>query len=280
MTVLCLVERAATARPRRRRLGPLTFARSPPGPGAGRVAAAVFGPGAVPAEVLSTYGVADAYAVCRRGTGTRRRPGPVPWPGWRRAARRGRGRGGHRPGQRGAGPPGARSPACRWPPTASPPPPTGPARWRSSSGTAGRAACWRTRVLEAPRRAAHRRRPTRCRLAGRAPAARPPCTPSRPRLADADLAVRATESAERSAGVSLATARVVVGGGAAWAARRLRGIEELAGLLGGALGVSRVVTSEGWRPHQQQVGRPGTRISPSCTWPAGSAARSSTWRAA
>jgi len=39
-------------------------------------------------------------------------------------------------------------------------------------------------------------------------------------------------------------------------------LEELASLLGGAVGVSRVVTSQGWRPHRQQVGQTGTKISP------------------
>jgi len=84
-----------------------------------------------------------------------------------------------------------------------------------------------------------------------------------PVLADGDLLVQATESADRRAGVSLATARVVVGGG-----RGVGGpegftmLEELADLLGGALGVSRVVTSQGWRPHRQQVGQTGTKISP------------------
>jgi electron transfer flavoprotein alpha subunit len=39
-------------------------------------------------------------------------------------------------------------------------------------------------------------------------------------------------------------------------------LEELAGLLGGTVGVSRVVTSQGWRPHRQQVGQTGTKISP------------------
>jgi electron transfer flavoprotein alpha subunit len=87
--------------------------------------------------------------------------------------------------------------------------------------------------------------------------------PHQPELADGDLAVRATESAERSGGISLATARVVVGGG-----RGVGGpdgfapLEELAGLLGGVVGVSRVVTSEGWRPHRQQVGQTGTKITP------------------
>ena len=38
--------------------------------------------------------------------------------------------------------------------------------------------------------------------------------------------------------------------------------KKLADLLGGALGVSRVVTSQGWRPHRQQVGQTGTKITP------------------
>jgi electron transfer flavoprotein alpha subunit len=85
----------------------------------------------------------------------------------------------------------------------------------------------------------------------------------RPELGDADLLVQATESAERSTGVSLATARVVVGGGRGVGGPDGFGVlEELAGLLGGVVGVSRVVTSEGWRPHKQQVGQTGTRISP------------------
>ena len=85
----------------------------------------------------------------------------------------------------------------------------------------------------------------------------------KPEVAEADLVVRATESAGRTGGVSLATARVVVGGG-----RGVGGpdgfapLEELAELLGGVVGVSRVVTSEGWRPHKQQVGQTGTKITP------------------
>jgi electron transfer flavoprotein alpha subunit len=85
----------------------------------------------------------------------------------------------------------------------------------------------------------------------------------KPELTEADLVVRAAESAARAGGVSLATARVVVGGG-----RGVGGpdgfapLEELAELLGGVVGVSRVVTSEGWRPHRQQVGQTGTKITP------------------
>ena len=82
-------------------------------------------------------------------------------------------------------------------------------------------------------------------------------------VAEADLVVRATESAGRSGGVSLATARVVVGGGrGVGGADGFAPLEELADLLGGVVGVSRVVTSEGWRPHKQQVGQTGTKITP------------------
>jgi electron transfer flavoprotein alpha subunit len=85
----------------------------------------------------------------------------------------------------------------------------------------------------------------------------------KPSLAEADLAVRAVESAAGAGGASLATARVVIGGG-----RGVGGpdgfapLEELAAMLGGVVGVSRVVTSEGWRPHRQQVGQTGTKITP------------------
>ena len=39
-------------------------------------------------------------------------------------------------------------------------------------------------------------------------------------------------------------------------------LEELAGLLDAAVGCSRVVTSAGWRPHTDQVGQTGTKVSP------------------
>jgi len=85
----------------------------------------------------------------------------------------------------------------------------------------------------------------------------------KPELAKGDLVVRATESATRSGGVSLATARVVIGGGrGVGGPDGFASLEELAELLGGVVGVSRVVTSEGWRPHRQQVGQTGTKITP------------------
>ena len=67
---------------------------------------------------------------------------------------------------------------------------------------------------------------------------------------------------ETSGGVSLRDAKVVVSGGrGVGSAEGFAIIEELAGLLGGAVGCSRVVTSAGWRPHTDQVGQTGTKIS-------------------
>jgi electron transfer flavoprotein alpha subunit len=84
-----------------------------------------------------------------------------------------------------------------------------------------------------------------------------------PLLHEADLRVRATESAEQGGGMSLATAKVVIGGGrGVGGPEGFAALEDLAGLLGGVVGVSRVVTSQGWRPHRQQVGQTGTKISP------------------
>jgi electron transfer flavoprotein alpha subunit len=66
-----------------------------------------------------------------------------------------------------------------------------------------------------------------------------------------------------SSGVSLADADVVVSGGrGVGSAEGFAVIEELAALLGGAVGCSRAVTSAGWRPHTDQVGQTGTKISP------------------
>jgi len=85
----------------------------------------------------------------------------------------------------------------------------------------------------------------------------------RPQLSERDLAVRVNEWKDRSTGISLAEARVVIGGGrGVGSAEGFAALEDLAQLLGGVVGVSRAVTSLGWRPHNQQVGQTGTRISP------------------
>jgi len=81
---------------------------------------------------------------------------------------------------------------------------------------------------------------------------------------DADRVVRVSETVPAStAGVSLADADVVVSGGrGVGSSEGFSVIEELAALLGGAVGCSRAVTSAGWRPHSDQVGQTGTKISP------------------
>jgi electron transfer flavoprotein alpha subunit len=92
----------------------------------------------------------------------------------------------------------------------------------------------------------------------------PPIEPFAPTLSDADLAVHVTgREASARGGVSLADAKVVVGGGrGVGSTEGFADLEELAGLLGGAVGGSRVVTSAGWRPHADQIGQTGLRIAP------------------
>lgn len=91
-------------------------------------------------------------------------------------------------------------------------------------------------------------------------------------LTDDDLAVRAVsvEPVDTKAAGSLKSARVVVGAGrGAGGPEGFGDVVELAELLGGQLGVSRVVTSLGWRPHHEQVGQTGSRIAPELYVPCG-----------
>lgn len=85
-----------------------------------------------------------------------------------------------------------------------------------------------------------------------------------PELKEQELVVRVSERVStKGGGVSLAEAKVVVSGGRGVGSKEgFAIIEELAGLLGGAVGCSRVVTSAGWRPHTDQVGQTGTKIAP------------------
>jgi electron transfer flavoprotein alpha subunit len=85
-----------------------------------------------------------------------------------------------------------------------------------------------------------------------------------PALEEGDLAVSVTEHVEAGGGgVSLADADVVVSGGrGVGSSAAFAVVEELAQLLGGAVGCSRAVTMAGWRPHSDQVGQTGTKIAP------------------
>lgn len=83
-----------------------------------------------------------------------------------------------------------------------------------------------------------------------------------PSLSDKDFRVQVTERVASGAGkISLSEARLVVGGGrGVGSAEGFKVLEELAELLGGAVGCSRAVTSNGWRPHMEQIGQTGNRI--------------------
>lgn len=93
-----------------------------------------------------------------------------------------------------------------------------------------------------------------------------------PVVSDADLVARvvSTEEPEPDLSGSLKSAKVVVGAGrGAGSADGFADLLELTELLGGSLGVSRVVTSLGWRPHHEQVGQTGSRIAPDLYIPCG-----------
>lgn len=83
---------------------------------------------------------------------------------------------------------------------------------------------------------------------------------------DLDDSVARTIVADRvqaEGGITLQTAPVVVSGGrGVGSPENFAALDELAGLIGGAVGCSRVVTNNGWRSHSDQVGQTGNRVAP------------------
>jgi electron transfer flavoprotein alpha subunit len=104
-----------------------------------------------------------------------------------------------------------------------------------------------------------------------APAAEAAVETFAPQLTQADLVVSVAEHVDTSTGgLSLGESPVVVSGGrGVGSAEGFAPLEELAALLGGVVGCSRAVTSAGWRPHTDQVGQTGTKISPELYIPCG-----------
>jgi len=101
---------------------------------------------------------------------------------------------------------------------------------------------------------------------------RPVVEPVEVPLTPEDLRARVvrTEQGEPDESGGLRTARVVVGAGrGAGGPDGFKDLVELADRLGAAMGVSRVVTSLGWRPHHEQVGQTGSRIAPDLYIPCG-----------
>jgi electron transfer flavoprotein alpha subunit len=83
-------------------------------------------------------------------------------------------------------------------------------------------------------------------------------------LADSDFSSLVIETTQASGKMDVSEADIIVSGG-----RGMKGpenftiIENLAGVLGGAVGASRAVVDAGWRPHNEQVGQTGKTVSPS-----------------
>ncbi len=78
-----------------------------------------------------------------------------------------------------------------------------------------------------------------------------------------DTSVKVVDVVRASDKLDVAEASIIVSGGRGMGGPENYNIlEELAGLLGGAVGASRAAVDAGWRPHSDQVGQTGKTVSP------------------
>jgi electron transfer flavoprotein alpha subunit len=121
---------------------------------------------------------------------------------------------------------------------------------------------WGGSLLEEARLGAERKLFTTAPFALPASASQVQARVVTPELGD-DVRVIEHVAPDTGGKVSLADAKVVVSGGrGVGSTEGFAILEELAALLDAAVGCSRVVTSAGWRPHADQVGQTGTKVSP------------------
>ena len=84
-----------------------------------------------------------------------------------------------------------------------------------------------------------------------------------PMLEEDDFRVCISDRVPPHEGIILTNAPVVIGGGrGVGSSEGFSVLEDLAEIIGGAVGCSRAVTNNGWRPHSDQVGQTGARITP------------------
>ena len=82
-------------------------------------------------------------------------------------------------------------------------------------------------------------------------------------VSDVNLSVKVTELKQSSGKLDVAEASIIVSGGRGMGGpENYAMLEELADLLGGAVGASRAAVDAGWRPHSDQVGQTGKTVSP------------------